>query len=159
MDMIGKIRSNNDLYESAIEERGVTPQYQIAIQIWKSVQLTNNDNLLDIIANTSCAVTKLEFSFFLSKARKIPYFPFCIESYMFCLWCEILSRKAVLYKKQWDTISPMILKCVATRQNESSCGDCRFEIIDHFDHGGEKSRKIFFLHTSKVYHVIYQLKL
>ena len=34
--------------------------------------------------------------------------------------------------------------CVATRQNESSCGDCRFEIIDNFDHGGEKSRKFFF---------------
>ena len=47
---------------------------------------------------------------------------------------------------------------VATRQNESSCGDCRFEIIDDFHHGGEKSRK-FFLHKSKVYHVIYQLKL
>ena len=49
--------------------------------------------------------------------------------------------------------------CVATRQNESSCGDRRFEIMDNFDHGDEKSRNFFFLHKSKVYHVNCQLKL
>ena len=36
------------------------------------------------------------------------------------------------------------MNCIVTRQNESSCGDCQFEVIDDFDHGGEKSQKNFF---------------